>query len=98
MTIAVPQEFQSFVESLVARGRFFSEHEILVESLRLLHDRGSLAEEIQKGFEQIELGQCVDGPIAIAKLRDRLKPQLGSYGSGYSMQAATSELLHFDNV
>jgi Arc/MetJ-type ribon-helix-helix transcriptional regulator len=78
MTIDVPQEFQSFVASLVARRRFLSEHEVLVESLRLLQARESLAEEIQKGFEQIDLGQCIDGPVAIAKLRDSLKTQLGS--------------------
>jgi antitoxin ParD1/3/4 len=78
MTIDVPQEFQSFVASLIARRRFLSEHEVLVESLRLLQARESLAEEIQKGFEQIDLGQCIDGPVAIAKLRDRLKTQLGS--------------------
>jgi hypothetical protein len=51
---------------------------VLLESLRLLQARESLAEEIQKGFEQIDLGQCIDGPVAIAKLRDRLKTQLGS--------------------
>ena len=78
MTIDVPQEFQLFVASLVARRRFLSEHEVLVESLRLLQARESLAEEIQKGFEQIDLGQCIDGPVAIAKLRDSLKTQLGS--------------------
>jgi antitoxin ParD1/3/4 len=78
MTIDVPQEFQSFVASLVARRRFLSEQEVLLESLRLLQARESLAEEIQKGFEQIDLGQCIDGPVEIAKLRDRLKTQLGS--------------------
>ena len=78
MTIDVPQELQSFVASLVARRRFLSEHEVLAESLRLLQARESLAEEIQKGFEQIDLGQCIDGPVAIANLRDRLKTQLGS--------------------
>lgn len=78
MTIDVPQEFQSFVASLVARRRFLSEREVLLESLRLLQARESLAEEIQKGFEQIDLGQCIDGPVAIAQLRERLKTQLGS--------------------
>ena len=78
MTIDVPQELQSFVASLVARRRFLSEHEVLAESLRLLQARESLAEEIQRGFEQIDLGQCIDGHVAIAKLRDRLKTQLGS--------------------
>lgn len=73
MTLDVPQEFESFVASLVARRRFLSEHEVLVESLRLLQARESLAEEIQKGFEQIDAGQSVDGPTAFAKLRGRLE-------------------------
>ncbi len=73
MAIDVPQEFESFVASLVARRRFLSEHEVLVESLRLLQARETLAEEIQKGFEQIDGGQCVDGPHAFAKLRGRLE-------------------------
>lgn len=78
MTIDVPQEFESFVASLVARRRFLSEHEVLLESLRLLQARESLAEEIQKGFEQIDLGQSIDGSVAMAKLRERLRTQLGS--------------------
>jgi len=49
-----------------------------VESLRLLQARESLAEEIQKGFEQIDLGQSLDGSFAFTKLRDRLKERLGS--------------------
>ena len=72
MTINVPPEFESFVASLVARRRFLSENEVLVESLRLLQARETLAEEIQKGFDQIDEGQCVDGPTAFASLRSRL--------------------------
>lgn len=78
MTVDVPHEFESFVASLVARRRFLTEHEVLVESLRLLQARESLAEEIQKGFEQIDLGQCIDGSVAFAKLRARLNVQPGS--------------------
>jgi Arc/MetJ-type ribon-helix-helix transcriptional regulator len=73
MAISVPQEFESFVASLVARRRFLSEHEVLVESLRLLQAKESLAEEIQKGFDQIDDAQSVDGPLAFAKLRERLE-------------------------
>lgn len=72
MSIDIPQEFESFVTSLVARRRFLSEQEVLAEGLRLLQARESLAEEIQKGFDQIDAGQCVDGPTAFAKLRRRL--------------------------
>ena len=81
MTVDVPQEFESFVASLVARRRFLSEHEVMVESLRLLQARESLAEEIQKGFEQIDGGQSGDGPVAFAKLRSLLEERLrASYG------------------
>ena len=72
MNIDVPPEFESFVASLVARRRFLSTSEVLVESLRLLQARESLAEEVQNGFEQIDDGKCADGPEAIAKLRSSL--------------------------
>ena len=78
MSIDIPQEFESFVTSLVARRRFLSEHEVLTESLRLLQARESLAEEIQKGFEQIDAGQFVDGPSAFEKLRRRLGEESNS--------------------
>jgi Arc/MetJ-type ribon-helix-helix transcriptional regulator len=73
MNLNVPPEFQSFVSSLVARRRFLSENEVLVESLRLLQARESLVEEVQKGFEQIDQGQSVDGPTAFANLRQGLE-------------------------
>jgi len=78
MLIDIPQEFESFVASLVARRRFLSEHEVLAESLRLLQARESLAEEIQKGFEQIDAGESISGPLAFDKLRARLGEPLGS--------------------
>ena len=64
MKINVPPEFELFVTSLVARRRFLSENEVLMESLRLLQAKETLTEEIQKGFEQIDEGRCVDGPTA----------------------------------
>jgi putative addiction module CopG family antidote len=73
MAIDIPQEFESFVASLVARRRFLSEKEVLAESLRLLQARESLADEVQKVFEQIDEGHCVSGPEAFAKLRARLQ-------------------------
>lgn len=72
MSITVPPEFELFVASLIARRRFLSENEVLIESLRLLQARETLAEEVQKGFEQIDEGKCTDGPTAFAKLRNRL--------------------------
>ncbi len=73
MPIDVPAEFESFVESLVARRRFLSAHEVVAESLRLLQARESLAEEVQKGFDQIDEGRSLDGPTAFGKLRSRLQ-------------------------
>jgi Arc/MetJ-type ribon-helix-helix transcriptional regulator len=73
MTIDVPQEFEAFVTSLVARRRFLSEYEVVMESLRLLQAKESLAEEIQNGFEQIDDGLSVDGPLAFAELRGLLE-------------------------
>ena len=78
MSINVPPEFESFVESLVARRRFFTAEEVLAESLRLLQAREALAEEVDKGFEQISQGRSVDGPAAFAKLRSRLQERVES--------------------
>jgi len=72
MNIDVPPEFESFVASLVARRRFLSEKEVVAESLRLLQARETLAEEVQKGFEQIDAGQCGDGKTSFARLRSEL--------------------------
>ncbi len=72
MNLNVPPEFESFVASLVARRRFLSENEVLVESLRLLQAQETLAEEVQIGFDQIDEGKCLDGPSAFAKLRNKL--------------------------
>ncbi|XZE19387.1 ribbon-helix-helix domain-containing protein [Pirellulaceae bacterium SH449] len=77
-TIDIPQEFESFVASLVARRRFLSEREVLAESLRLLQARESLADEVQRGVEQIDEGHCVSGPEAFAKLRARLQERTES--------------------
>ncbi|WP_197170707.1 ribbon-helix-helix domain-containing protein [Novipirellula aureliae] len=78
MSIDVPAEFESFIESLVARRRFLSTSEVVAESLRLLQSREALAEEVQKGFDQIDEGRSVDGPAAFAKLRSRLQEHLAS--------------------
>ncbi|QEG40205.1 ribbon-helix-helix domain-containing protein [Roseimaritima ulvae] len=73
MAVDVPQEFEAFIASLLARRRFLSEHEVLAESLRLLQAKETLAEEVQKGFEQIDDGDCRDGHEAFASLRARLE-------------------------
>jgi antitoxin ParD1/3/4 len=73
MSVDIPQEFESFVASLIARRRFLSEKEVLAESLRLLQARESLADEVRRGFEQIDEGLCESGPEAFAKLRGQLQ-------------------------
>ncbi len=78
MSIDVPDEYESFVESLVARRRYLSAQEVVAESLRLLQAREVLAEEVQKGFEQIDEGRSTDGPAAFAKLRSRLQDRIES--------------------
>lgn len=72
MNIVLPAEFESFVASLVARRRFLSEYEVLLESLRLLQARESLVEEVQIGFDQIDQGNCVDGSTTFSRLRSQI--------------------------
>jgi len=78
MSIEVPPEFESFVESLVARRRFLSTHEVVAESLRMLQARETLAEEVRKGFDQIDEGRSVDGPSSFSKLRSEMQRRVES--------------------
>ncbi len=76
MNLSIPPEFESFIESLVARRRFLSENEVLIEGLRLLQVQETLAEDVRIGFDQIDDGHGVDGSEALAKLRNKLADRI----------------------
>lgn len=60
MNLNLPNEFNDFVKSLVAQGRFDSEEDAIVEGVKLLMDREQLRVEIQKGVKQLNAGEFYD--------------------------------------
>jgi antitoxin ParD1/3/4 len=64
-----------------ARGDYASVSEVVRDGLRLLREKDLILEarlqalrgEIQKGIDQADAGQLLDGPQVMAELRDLIK-------------------------
>jgi putative addiction module CopG family antidote len=69
MHIDLPAEQQSFIENLVASGRFSSENEAMCESVRLLISREQLKQKVQVGIEQADRGVLFDHDTVFGQLR-----------------------------
>jgi antitoxin ParD1/3/4 len=61
MTVEIPPEYQQFVQSVIARGGFQTEVQVVSEALRLLEERDrhveALRREIQVGLDELERGE-----------------------------------------
>ena len=73
MNIELPADAVQFVEGLVASGQYKSANEAVAEGVRLLMSRQQLRAEIQKGVDQLDAGQGIDGEVVFADLRKRAK-------------------------
>jgi antitoxin ParD1/3/4 len=81
----VGKEFEEYVRAKVASGDYASASEVVRDGLRLMKERDmlrewrlqALKEEIQIGIDQIERGEVVDGPTAMAEIRQRLLDRFG---------------------
>ena len=73
MNIELPEDAVQFVEGLVASGQFASADEAVAEGVRLLMSRQQLRADIQKGIDQLDAGQGIDGEEVFAELRERAK-------------------------
>jgi putative addiction module CopG family antidote len=60
MSVEIPPQFLPFVQQSIASGRFESESAILTEALTLLAVREKERKLVQKGFDQIERGECIE--------------------------------------
>jgi putative addiction module CopG family antidote len=58
MHIDLPAEQQTFIENLVACGRFSSQNDAICEAVRLLISREQLKQKTQVGIEQAILHVC----------------------------------------
>lgn len=80
MNIELPADAVQFVEGLVAAGQYKSANEVVADGVRLLMSRQQLRAEIQKGIDQLDAGQGIDGDVVFAELRERAKKLLGTAG------------------
>ena len=77
MNVSLTAELEQFVQGKVESGLYNNASEVIRESLRLLKDHDEVRlrwrEQIERGWLQAQAGQLVDGPIATADIRTRIK-------------------------
>lgn len=85
MNVSVGKEFEEYVRNKVDSGDYASASEVVREGLRMLKEKDILLEarlqalkdEIQIGIDELERGEGVDGPTAMAEIRQRLLERFG---------------------
>ena len=78
MNVQLNPEAIQFVEGLVAAGQFKSADEAVAEGLRLLMSQQQLRVDIQKGIDELDAGQGIDGNVVFAELRERAQKLMES--------------------
>ena len=77
MNVSLTPELEKYVEGKVDSGLYNNASEVIREGLRLLmeHDEIRLKwrEQIERGWLQAQRGDLVDGPTAMAEIKQRLK-------------------------
>lgn len=77
MNVNLGPVFDKFVADLLSGGEYQSQSEIVREGLRMLKEReefrqlriGELRAEIERGAEQADRGEFVDGREAVQRIR-----------------------------
>ena len=78
MNIELPADAEQFVEGLVASGQYKSVNEAVAEGVRLLMSRQQLRTEIQKGVDELDAGEGIDGDVVFGELRERAQKLMES--------------------
>ena len=71
MNIDLPPDASQFIQGLVASGEYDSPEEAVAEGIRLLMGRQKLRADIQKGIDELDAGQGIEGEQVFAELRQR---------------------------
>ena len=83
MSIAIPDEFRTFVSRGVASGRFRTEEEAVCEGLNLLREREqkleALRADIKVGLDQLDSGDV--GILDVEDVKRRGRQRLASMKS-----------------
>ena len=77
MNVSLTPELEKFVDNKVESGLYNNASEVVREGLRLLkeHDelRKKYAAQIERGWQQAQRGDFVDGEKAMVAARERIK-------------------------
>ncbi|MBS1816537.1 MAG: type II toxin-antitoxin system ParD family antitoxin [Acidobacteria bacterium] len=77
MNVSLTPELEKFVDGKVESGLYNNASEVVREGLRLLkeHDelRKKYAAQIERGWQQAQRGEVVDGEKAMVAARERIK-------------------------
>ena len=77
MNVSLTPELEKFVDGKVESGLYNNASEVVREGLRLLkeHDdlRKKYAAQIERGWQQAQVGALADGDKAMAAAKDRIK-------------------------
>ena len=77
MNVSLTDELERFVDGKVESGLYNNASEVVREGLRLLKEsdefRARVRESIERGWAQAKAGDLLDGPNAMAELRERVK-------------------------
>ena len=84
MNVSVGKDFEEFVKSKVASGDYASVSEVVRDGLRLLKEKEQILEarlqslrgEIQKGIDQADNGEFLDGQYVMDELYQLLKSKI----------------------
>ena len=77
MNVSLTPELEQFVQNKVQSGLYYSASEVIREGLRMLQEKEMLKQiqieelrkEIQKGIEQADRGELVDGEEVFETIR-----------------------------
>ncbi len=78
MNVQLSPDAMQFVEGLVASGQFESAEAAIAAGVQLLKGQQQLVAEIQKGIDELDAGQGIDGEVVFAELRERAKKAMES--------------------
>ncbi|EMB14341.1 ribbon-helix-helix domain-containing protein [Rhodopirellula europaea] len=73
MNVQLSPDAMQFVRGLVASGQFESAEAAVAAGVQLLKSQQQLRAEVQKGIDELDAGQGIDGEVVFAQLRDRAR-------------------------
>lgn len=73
MNVDLPPEATQFIQGLVASGEYNTPEEAVVDGIRLLMNRQKLRADLQKGIDELDSGEGLEGKQVFAELCERAK-------------------------